>query len=1672
MLLRKYVHVLCVVIVCSLGPPPAPSRGLHKYHDGDDVISDYGGFEADQRRSHRCNDSPSSVGCRNGRYTSPGAHDDVFLDRCESKSQPDWDSNSRSGYRSSDDRTSSRGGQHGHSPSDSDRNRGGLSRSRTSQSISPVRRRYSKEHRVSPSVSCSRDCSRHDDRADRHNSLESPDRDVYSSRSSDVGRSWSHGAGDCVKPRTVANDIDGDNNTIADRDRLLRTSDSGGGARRAVAVSSDVSRRHTDKEPSRSNTVRSVVNTTPSWRFESDYKHSLRGADRQSESFVVDSNHIGLALQKLRSETIEVISDSTSSQSKSPHAVSDAEESVSGAHPDRPPSKGSDDMSHLEKEKSHLLNMLKELEDYSSGGSEIEGLDEESRAVLHRLHCQRDKTGDNDSDVSGANAKRGTCVDGTGQVAVTAARVLDRDVSKSGGESRSIPVKSDTISSRRLSETSRRLSTSSDTKKRRVSLENHVGPVITSSLDAEDNIIDLIGSSPPAEIPTEFTRRHRSSSEVTAAAPADQGVKPRRSYRPRESGDSADSGPEDVHSTSAAKTAMLRQSNDRGAAPRQEVPSGSSAAVPVVHRTQSLEDVTLTSRRASTSGPTRKGSGGDHQPCIIPDSPVTTRGPDIRPPTEPRTMSLTTTAGGRTIMDLPLPRFGFDRHRLRHLSASAAVSVDSITSSSSTMVRVETAVACTPVSNAVTLKTDVAPFSPGLLSPAMSPPAVRLDTSAATTVGMLGSCSVSSQPAATQDKSEAEMQLSVTLPDDVVSSDAMQKETTHLVDSAVEKSDAVSAEAVKQIVSDEVSCDKVDTIAEKVELKLEPASEKLVENSGTEVVEVTVPVSASDAAVKEEPSVVICDSDVSDLLSPGSPPDTLSLEDRIRALDEKLNQIQQTTPRQLPSSELTGLTSSPFDYSKFIRRRKPPSTPTTGADGSATNEPSEYVKSLLSRTSIFDQDSQRLEQLHSKFDAAVSVSGSVCGLTECASSSLVSRMRYAGRFPAHDLTLQLPLSASALPSSPYPSSSAPGYRSSDISMPLSSPGASYCSRGASLLTPPPSSWSVPAVTVTAVGSGWTSSWSGPSVAVPSPAVHVTSTPGSAAVRLSSYLPYGMPQTRGTVSSSSVPTDPRRVPRSADVFPSPLSVRRQESHASDTVSDIWAVNSSARREHEVVTVAGKPKEMVSPPVSILKKTTTSSTTKDDVTCVNAKSSDGSQSCVDASSAGIKRSADVAFGKESTLSTPNKIVARTPKTVPQPSAVSEAEGYSSTNKVAELDTQKTQTTILKRPEPAKRPVQSKPLTAKVDDKKTDHGTVTSGRKVSEDTSKSGSAVKPQNKAHSTTSSSLSVSSVSTASKSSHTHRDSKPANTDSLRHTSGPKESSGVSSDLTDKHSSSHVSGGSNKPKTSHSASKEMTTKERSVDDQEKLMKCDDKDSAGREKSLSHGSSKQHLSSEHRYLDKATRDGKPDDAGKTSKVALPSSTSKTALKTVARDPTKPDKILHMKPKSETNSSVKKENLESGKKDVAGHLKTSSFSKSEREHKAEKDETNRDKMSLSNMQSKPSKKPGADSTSTSRTTTSLKHVSTNSSKPKHSDRSSSDRKNEGKKQEASQSDKSKKPQSSSSDKNKTMKKKSEKRPEEKREVSVSCERLSGSKMCQSIHACGTVVGNDSSENGSMDE
>jgi hypothetical protein len=213
---------------------------------------------------------------------------------------------------------------------------------------------------------------------------------------------------------------------------------------------------------------------------------------------------------------------------------------------------------------------------------------------------------------------------------------------------------------------------------------------------------------------------------------------------------------------------------------------------------------------------------------------------------------------------------------------------------------------------------------------------------------------------------------------------------------------------------------------------------------------VTPPATAPTPSVvsaKDETLGVASDSDISDLLSPGSPPDSVSLEDRIRALDEKLNMIQQTA-RLRPSDAICSAASG-FDYSKYIRRRRindggcPVPTGCSSLDSpvAAASEPSDYVKSLLSRTSIFDQDSQRLE--HSKYDVSSSSNLAAAVVSE-------TRQRYSAlrTAPSMDLSLKIPMISPSVVQPVYPSSAdqvrfnAPiGYRQFDLNTgPLPSPG--------------------------------------------------------------------------------------------------------------------------------------------------------------------------------------------------------------------------------------------------------------------------------------------------------------------------------------------------------------------------------------------------------------------------------------------------------------------------------------------------------------------------------------------------------------------------------------------------------------------------------------------------------
>lgn len=98
--------------------------------------------------------------------------------------------------------------------------------------------------------------------------------------------------------------------------------------------------------------------------------------------------------------------------------------------------------------------------------------------------------------------------------------------------------------------------------------------------------------------------------------------------------------------------------------------------------------------------------------------------------------------------------------------------------------------------------------------------------------------------------------------------------------------------------------------------------------------------------------------------------DDTSLEERIRALDEKLSRIQQGSSKISSSGFLqsdinqTGASAvGSLDYrEKYKRHRKDHGTSNVLPEQTRT-EPSDLAKILLSRSSIFDQDTQRLEML-------------------------------------------------------------------------------------------------------------------------------------------------------------------------------------------------------------------------------------------------------------------------------------------------------------------------------------------------------------------------------------------------------------------------------------------------------------------------------------------------------------------------------------------------------------------------------------------------------------------------------------------------------------------------------------------------------------------------------------
>ena len=99
-----------------------------------------------------------------------------------------------------------------------------------------------------------------------------------------------------------------------------------------------------------------------------------------------------------------------------------------------------------------------------------------------------------------------------------------------------------------------------------------------------------------------------------------------------------------------------------------------------------------------------------------------------------------------------------------------------------------------------------------------------------------------------------------------------------------------------------------------------------------------------------------------------SPNRSPTIEERIKALDEKYNAWSGTTSSTAQTLTKMEKTPTPtIDYSKYNIKKKSQISAASSTD-SQSSEPSDIVKNLLSKSSIFDQDSKRLELINEKYE--------------------------------------------------------------------------------------------------------------------------------------------------------------------------------------------------------------------------------------------------------------------------------------------------------------------------------------------------------------------------------------------------------------------------------------------------------------------------------------------------------------------------------------------------------------------------------------------------------------------------------------------------------------------------------------------------------------------------------
>ena len=166
---------------------------------------------------------------------------------------------------------------------------------------------------------------------------------------------------------------------------------------------------------------------------------------------------------------------------------------------------------------------------------------------------------------------------------------------------------------------------------------------------------------------------------------------------------------------------------------------------------------------------------------------------------------------------------------------------------------------------------------------------------------------------------------------------------------AVTLSEDVDREAVTDVVTTPKSHDETNT-------------EHDDGRAGLDVLDDTPPPSTPPPEVLS-PKLDSSDTDLSELGSPNQQ----SLEEQIRALDEKLS-ITAAAAHAIKMPDSAALSLSDYRERFRIKRRTDAPLSATVVPLANKPEPSDIAKSLLARNSIFDQDSKRLRQISEKYE--------------------------------------------------------------------------------------------------------------------------------------------------------------------------------------------------------------------------------------------------------------------------------------------------------------------------------------------------------------------------------------------------------------------------------------------------------------------------------------------------------------------------------------------------------------------------------------------------------------------------------------------------------------------------------------------------------------------------------